>query len=85
MATVLRLARAGAKKKPIYHIVAADHRMPRDGRFLEKLGLFNPGRELIDLKLDRVEHWMGHGAVPSETVAGLIKKWKKSQTADAAS
>lgn len=79
MATVLRLARAGAKKRPVYHIVAADRRMPRDGRFLEKLGLFNPTRKVLDLKGERIEHWIGLGAVPSNTVAGLIKRWKKSQ------
>jgi len=83
MATVLRLARAGAKKAPIYHVVAADKRSPRDGRFIEKLGTYDPSAEPDTLALDgeRIEHWLSVGALPTERVAGLIKAWKKRQAA----
>ena len=76
MAVVIRLARHGKKKKPFYRIVVADKKSPRDGRFLEFIGtyntLFNP--PLLELKEDRVKHWVGAGAVPSQTVASLIDK-----------
>src|SRR6184192_2854612 len=83
MSVVIRLARAGTKKRPVYHIVAADSRFPRDGRFIERLGHFNPllpkdneGR----LKLDKVKSWMAKGAQPSDRVmrfldaAGVAKR-----------
>ena len=75
MSVRLRLARGGAKKRPFYRIVAADTRSPRDGRFLEKLGTYNPNTDpsTVELNMPRVEYWMGHGAQPSETVARLIK------------
>ncbi|MCY4155213.1 MAG: 30S ribosomal protein S16 [Gammaproteobacteria bacterium] len=73
----LRLARAGAKKRPFYHIVAADSRSPRDGRYIERLGYFNPiagGREQqLQLEQARVDYWLSHGAQPSARVAQLIK------------
>ena len=73
----LRLARAGAKKRPFYHIVAADSRSPRDGRYIERLGFFNPvasGREQkLKLEQERVDYWLSQGAQPTERVAGLIK------------
>lgn len=84
MATVLRLARAGAKKAPVYHVVAADKRSPRDGRFIEKLGTYWPANNEVSLNGDRVDYWVGVGAVPTERVAGIIKRFKKAQAAEAA-
>ena len=73
----IRLARAGAKKRPFYHIVAADSRSPRDGRYIERLGFFNPiaGEREQKLKLEqtRVDYWLSQGAQPSGRVAQLIK------------
>ena len=73
----IRLARAGAKKRPFYHIVAADSRSPRDGRYIERLGFFNPiasGREeKLKLERERIDYWLSQGAQPTERVAGLIK------------
>lgn len=75
---VIRLSRGGAKKRPFYRVVVADHRMPRDGRFIEQIGTFDPRVEKagVSLKLDRVDHWLGVGAQPSETVGRLIKMAK---------
>ena len=85
MATVLRLARAGAKKKPYYHVVAADTRSPRDGRFIEKIGSYDPSNKEsgVNFKVDRVDHWLSVGARQSPTVANLIKAWKKQVAAAA--
>lgn len=73
----IRLARAGAKKRPFYHIVATDSRNPRDGRYIERLGYFNPiatGQEQkLNLEQERVDYWLSQGAQPSDRVAGLIK------------
>jgi small subunit ribosomal protein S16 len=76
MAVRIRLARHGRKKAPFYRIVAADGRMPRDGRYLERLGHFDPMVESGQLVLDleRVDYWLGVGASPSDTAAVLIKK-----------
>ncbi|MBL8675598.1 MAG: 30S ribosomal protein S16 [Rhodospirillales bacterium] len=73
----IRLSRAGAKKRPYYHIVVADSRSPRDGRFIEKVGAYNPmvARDHADrLKLDaeRLKHWLGVGAQPSDRVARFL-------------
>ncbi len=80
---VIRLARGGSKKRPFYHIVAADKRMPRDGRYIELLGFFNPvasgQEEELRLDLARVDHWVGNGAQPSDRVHSLIKQAKKQQ------
>lgn len=74
---VIRLARGGAKKAPFYHIVAADKRSARDGRYIEKLGYFNPSARgeatYIELKKERIDHWLGQGAQPSERVNYLVK------------
>ena len=72
----LRLRRMGAKKKPFYRVIAADQRAPRDGRFIEQLGHYDPMKEPFDLKLnlERVDYWLSVGAQPSDTVAGLIKR-----------
>ncbi len=75
----LRLTRMGAKKRPYYRVVAADSRFPRDGRFLENLGTYDPLQENdnVNLKMDRVQYWLSQGAQPSDTVRSLIKKSKK--------
>lgn len=72
----IRLARRGAKKKPFYRVVAADSRAPRDGKFIEILGYYNPMTDPVDinLKLDRIDHWIGSGAQPSDTAARLIQR-----------
>ena len=72
----LRLTRLGRKKQPFYRIVAADSRAPRDGRFIESIGHYNPMLNPPEIKIDleRVDYWLGVGASPSETVAGLIKR-----------
>jgi small subunit ribosomal protein S16 len=76
----IRLARGGAKKRPFYSIVVADSRRSRDGRFIEKIGFFNPiaagQEERLRLDLDRVEHWVGVGAQLSDRVAKLVKDAK---------
>lgn len=80
----IRLARAGAKKRPFYHIVATDSRNPRDGRYIERLGYFNPvaaGREQrLSLEQERVDYWLSQGAQPSERVADLIKIHAENKT-----
>jgi small subunit ribosomal protein S16 len=74
MAVKIRLARAGAKKRPFYRIVATDTRSPRDGRFLEKLGTYDPNTNPSTVHVDRprVEYWLGVGAKPSSTVQRLL-------------
>jgi small subunit ribosomal protein S16 len=78
---VIRLARGGAKKRPFYRVVVADKRMPRDGRFIEQIGTFNPSAEegAFKIQLDRVDHWVSKGAKPSDTVASLVKKVRAAQ------
>lgn len=80
MAVVLRLARAGAKKMPYYHVVATDSRNPRDGKFIEAIGAYDPNLTppKIEFAQERLDHWLKVGATPSETVAGLIKRAKKT-------
>ncbi|HHO53350.1 MAG TPA: 30S ribosomal protein S16 [Deltaproteobacteria bacterium] len=77
----IRLTRMGAKKRPFYRMIAADSRAPRDGRFIEQLGYYDPMRDpmVIELKLDRIDHWLSHGAQPSETAAKLIKRARTAQ------
>ena len=83
MAVVLRLSRAGTHKAPFYHVVATDSRKPRDGRYLEDVGLYDPTKkpEVLKLKAERIEHWLKAGAKPSQTVAMLLKKAKGQQPA----
>ncbi len=70
----IRLARAGAKKRPFYRVVVADHRFPRDGRFIEQVGTYDPKRPHgINLKLDRIDAWVKTGASPSDTVNDILK------------
>ena len=75
MAVKIRLARHCAKKKPFYRIVVADSESPRDGRYLEAVGTYDPLQDpvAVDLKEDRIKHWLGQGATPSDTVKSLIK------------
>ena len=75
MATRIRLARIGSKKNPIYRVVVADARSPRDGRFIEIVGRYNPqtNPSTIELDADKVKDWLGKGAQPSDAVAKLIK------------
>lgn len=77
MALAIRLARGGAKKRPYYRIVVTDSRAPRDGRFLEKIGTYNPlmpkdSAERVKLDADRAQHWLGVGAQPSDRVARFL-------------
>ena len=79
MAVKIRLARAGAKKRPFYRIVAADERAPRDGRFIEKLGTYNPllpsdSAERVTLDVERIQHWLSHGAQPTDRVLRFLDK-----------
>ena len=89
MSIVIRMARAGTKKRPVYHIVVADKRAPRDGRFIERLGYFNPllpkdKEDRLKLDLDKVKAWMVKGAQPSDRVmrfldaAGVAKREKRN-------
>ncbi|MDV3048999.1 MAG: 30S ribosomal protein S16, partial [Planktomarina sp.] len=78
MAMKIRLARAGSKKRPFYRVVAADSRMPRDGRFIEKLGTYNPllskdSEERVKMDMERVQYWLGHGAQPTDRVARMLE------------
>jgi len=77
---VIRMARGGARNRPFYHVVVADSRMPRDGRFIERIGYYNPKATGNDTRfriaLDRVAHWVGQGAQPSDAVRKLIKRGK---------
>ncbi|GAB4130416.1 MAG: hypothetical protein Fur0015_04300 [Ignavibacteriales bacterium] len=76
MAVKLRLKRMGKKKQPIYKVVAADSRSPRDGKFIEAIGMYNPltNPATIDLNEDRAMYWLGVGAQPTETVKSLLSK-----------
>ena len=84
---VIRLARGGAKKRPFFNMVVADSRNRRDGRFIERVGYYNPiaqGKEVpLTVDLDRVNHWVGVGAQPTEKVRQLIKIAQKQQPAAA--
>ncbi|MGD9300455.1 MAG: 30S ribosomal protein S16 [Desulfobacterales bacterium] len=76
MAVKIRLARHGAKKKPFYRIVVADGESPRDGKYLENVGTYNPllDSAQVTLKSERIQYWMDQGAKPSDTVRSLLKK-----------
>ncbi|MGB1234910.1 MAG: 30S ribosomal protein S16 [Planktomarina sp.] len=78
MAMKIRLARGGSKKRPFYRVVAADSRMPRDGRFIEKLGTYNPllakdSEDRVKLNMERVQYWLDEGAQPTERVARFLE------------
>jgi small subunit ribosomal protein S16 len=76
MPVKMRLARHGTKKRPFYRVVVADGESPRDGRFLENLGTYNPLVETdqVQLNEDRVKYWMSQGAIPTDTVRSILKK-----------
>ncbi len=89
MAMKIRLARGGSKKRPFYRIVAADSRMPRDGRFIEKLGTYNPllpkdSEERVKMDVERIQHWLAQGAQPTDRIsrmleaAGVIEKKQRA-------
>ncbi|MFU1478786.1 30S ribosomal protein S16 [Roseovarius sp. C7] len=89
MAMKIRLARGGSKKRPFYRIVAADSRMPRDGRFIEKLGTYNPllpkdSEERVKMDMERVQYWLGQGAQPTDRIsrfleaAGVVEKKERA-------
>jgi small subunit ribosomal protein S16 len=82
MAVSIRLRREGAKNSPYYKVVVADKRSPRDGKFIEIIGAYDPKKpdHNSTLKIDRVEYWMSKGAQPSDTVRSLIKQNKKATT-----
>lgn len=84
MAVHIRLARAGTKKTPFYRIIVTDQRSPRGGRFIERLGTYDPRRPEIRLDVARVKHWIGRGAQPTDTVAQLLKHPGVTQAAQAA-
>ena len=76
MAVKMRLRRMGAKKSPFYRIVVADSRYPRDGRFIEEVGYYNPSNEKPKIKIDveKAKQWIANGAQPTDTVKSLLKK-----------
>ena len=78
----LRLTRHGAKRRPFYRLVAADQRAPRDGRFIELLGTYDPNRKpaAVNLKLDRVDYWLAQGAVATATVNNIVRGYRKAAT-----
>ncbi|MCB1311662.1 MAG: 30S ribosomal protein S16 [Sedimentitalea sp.] len=78
MAMKIRLARGGSKKRPFYRIVAADSRMPRDGRFIEKLGSYNPllpkdSEDRVKMDVERIQYWLGQGAQPTDRIARMLE------------
>ena len=81
----IRLSRGGAKKKPFYHVVVTDSRNRRDGRYIERLGYFNPmakgSEQGLMLDIERVDHWIGQGAQTSDRVAQLVKQYRKAAAA----
>ena len=76
MAIKMRLRRMGAKKAPFYRVIVADSRSPRDGRFIEEIGYYNPLTNPAEIKIDadKAKKWLGNGAQPTETVKSLLKK-----------
>jgi small subunit ribosomal protein S16 len=86
---VIRLSRGGAKNRPFYNVVVADSRRPRDGKFIERIGFYNPkasaNEEGLRIALDRLDFWKSHGAQPSDTVIRLAKKFRSMPAPSAAS
>lgn len=80
MAVKIRLARHGAKKRPYYRIVVADSRCPRDGKFIEEVGSYNPCTEpaMVQFDLEKVDQWIKNGAQPTDTVASLLKRAREN-------
>jgi small subunit ribosomal protein S16 len=86
MSVKIRMKRVGTKNTPAFRIVVADSRSPRDGKFIEEIGTYNPLKkgDNFSLKLDRAQYWISKGAQPSDTVASFIKKLGKAPAAPAA-
>ena len=84
MAVKIRLKRIGAKKKPFYRVIVADSRAPRDGRFIDELGYYNPLKDPVEIKIDeeRAMKWLNDGAKPTDTVKSLFDKIGISKTSD---
>lgn len=80
MAVKIRLARHGAKKRPYYRIVVADSRCPRDGKFIEEIGRYNPCSEpaMVEFNMEKVDQWIKNGAQPTDTVASLLKRAREN-------
>lgn len=80
----IRLARAGSKKRPFYHLTVAEKSEKRDGRYIERVGFYNPvatgGEQKLRLDSERIEYWIKQGAQPSDRVAALIKEWARTTT-----
>jgi len=85
MAVSIRLRREGTKNAPFFRIVVADSRSPRDGKFIENLGTYDPKKKGVNysVKLERAQYWVGKGAIPSDTVRSILKKAAKSADANA--
>ena len=85
MSVKIRLKRVGARNHPVYRVVVADSRSPRDGKFIEELGTYHPARtsDKVTMDLERIEHWIGNGAIPSDTVKSFIRAAKREATAAA--
>ena len=83
MAVKIRMKRIGAKNAPVFRIVVADGRSPRDGKFIEEIGTYHPRQKGVNVKVDleRVKYWISQGAQPSDTVASFIKKARKAVAA----
>ena len=86
MAVKIRLKRVGAKNNPVFRVVVADGRSPRDGRFIEEIGLYHPLKpgNNFSINLERAEHWIGKGALPSDTVASFVRKARRQNASPAA-
>jgi len=82
---IIRLARGGTNQRPFYHMVVTDRRTSRNGRYIERVGFFNPiatgGETRLRIELPRVDHWLGQGAQPSERVADLLKQYRAQAAA----
>jgi len=85
MAVTIRLTRAGAKKVPFYRVVAADRRSPRDGRFIEQLGVYDPLRDPVEFRVneERLAYWLKNGALPSQTISELLRRQRRGAAAPA--
>ena len=80
MSVKIRLKRIGAKKKPFYRVVVSDSRSPRDGRFIDQVGTYNPKSSDVKINAEKIDRWLKSGAQPSQTVSNLLKKARKSQS-----
>ena len=83
MAVKIRLKRVGARNHPVFRVVVADGRSPRDGKFIEEIGTYHPARikDKVSMDMERVEYWIGNGAIPSDTVKSFIRAAKREAAA----